>query len=125
MTAANDEHFGRSGIRTAIQRYTSFKAAMMVALIILSVLAGCIGLVAGIVFLLLDGVMWLDSLRYRRRQFHRGRCMQCGYDLRATPDRCPECGLPVPRTFFAVNDQPQATQGDANRALPTLPRQPG
>jgi hypothetical protein len=41
-------------------------------------------------------VYWMVSTARLRRRPSLGLCRHCGYDLRASKERCPECGAPIP-----------------------------
>jgi hypothetical protein len=45
-------------------------------------------------FAILPALRLRGAIRSRRRR-RAGHCPRCGYDLRATPARCPECGMAV------------------------------
>jgi hypothetical protein len=52
---------------------------------------------AVIAVLLLPMGLWAGIGWRQRRRVKAGHCANCGYDLRATPEKCPECGTAVKR----------------------------
>ena len=56
--------------------------------------------------------LWASRIVRRQWLWHqrrrRGLCQTCGYDLRASPDRCPECGTPSPAGGLIPRSSPPA-----------------
>jgi hypothetical protein len=83
IPAGGDPYFDGKSLRWF--GYGAGKGAQYEALIPLWVPIGLFALAPGI---------WLRSA-VRRFRNRNGFCRECGYDLRATPNRCPECGKVV------------------------------
>lgn len=63
----------------------------------------CLVLPASLTTLILPA-LWFRGWRRDRRNRRQGLCPKCGYDLRASRDRCPECGTSIPTQSPSVQN---------------------
>lgn len=40
-------------------------------------------------------LLWFRRSRRHRYRLHHNLCLKCGYDMRGSTDKCPECGTPI------------------------------
>ena len=87
--------YGKMVAHEAYVVYICLASFVVVFVILASILPYWLTLAAAIVGAL-TRVPTEVSRRRRQRRIKDGLCLTCGYDLRASKDRCPECGTPIP-----------------------------
>jgi hypothetical protein len=86
-TATWSWEFGGLGVRTGSENDWLFEGAKSYRYTLVEVPYWMLVLITA-----LPPIILMRRRRRARYLFELRRCKQCGYDLRATPDRCPECG---------------------------------
>jgi hypothetical protein len=103
---SNQRLFARYGPNVHIHEAYSYRAVLGFPLSIW---------ILGIASSVLPACWLLMYIRNRHRRSLDGslRCLSCGYDLRASKDRCPECGRAIPDfgelSRAAAADPPQSS----------------
>lgn len=95
-----------SGIETVLYAaaavaFVVLAAVWLVRAVLDRASSGWIGLAIIVVILSIYIIPMFYGFRQATMHANRqteGLCPNCGYDLRASKDRCPECGTPIPTT---------------------------
>lgn len=122
--ARNVAHFARwSSFAVLYDQRPSLFAAGTMTPAIPTVARECAALAPGWSVFVLGAApavfLYLQSRRTRNRwRARRNQCVNCGYDLRATPDRCPECGA-VPEGIVAGATASRKPSAERERASPS------
>jgi len=78
-------------------------------------------IIGGVPLVIICNVV-LNRWSLQRSRMTAGLCTNCGYDLRASKDRCPECGKAIEKTVTDTAVYPPRPRGARTRRRLLTPR---